>query len=109
MSNPYPNRTIGIPCRVRAGGKQQSHSEKMKMPRDGAKVRRCSKKASTKRSTIKCFEQPRRTRRAANQSHNSRARRSDQRGLAYSSAPSACPPQRANPFGGCASDEAAAR
>src|SRR5947207_12561584 len=48
----------------------------MKMPRDEARVRRCSKKASPKRSTIKCVRHPGRARRATNQSHNSRARRS---------------------------------
>ena len=43
------------------------------MPRDGARVRRCSKKASAKRSTIKCVRHPGQKRRATNQSHNSRA------------------------------------
>jgi len=71
--NPYPIRTVGIPCRAQPGGKQQTPSEKTKMLRDGARVRRCSKKASTKRSTIKCVKHPGRTRRATNQSHNSRA------------------------------------
>ena len=41
------------------------------MPRDGARVRRCSKKASAKRSTIKCVRHPGRKSRATNQSHNS--------------------------------------
>jgi hypothetical protein len=45
------------------------------MPRDGARVHRCSKKASRKRSTIKCVRHPGRTSRATNQSYNSRARR----------------------------------
>src|SRR5439155_14055437 len=67
--NPYPNRRVGIPCRDRPAGRQQTPSEKMKMPRDGAKVRRCSKKASAKRSTIKCARQPGRTKRATNQTH----------------------------------------
>ena len=39
-----------------------------------ARVPRCSKKASAKRSTIKCVRHPRRMRRATNQSHNLRAR-----------------------------------
>ena len=43
------------------------------MPKDGAKARSFSKKASPKRSTIKCVRHPGRTRRATNQSHNSRA------------------------------------
>ena len=47
-------------------GKQQTPSEKMKMPRAGARVRRCSKKASPKRSTIKCVRHPGRARRATN-------------------------------------------
>src|SRR5437868_3764516 len=51
-----------------------SSSEKMKMPRDGARVPSFSKKASPKRSTIKCVRHPGQTRRATNQSHNSRAR-----------------------------------
>src|SRR5205809_3803314 len=45
----------------------------MKMPRDGARVRRCSKKASPKPSTIKCVRHPGRKRRATKQSHNSHA------------------------------------
>ena len=73
--NPYPIRKVGIPCRAQPDGKQQTPSEKMKMPRDGARVRRCSKKASPKRSTIKCVRHPGQTRRATNQSHNSRADR----------------------------------
>ena len=44
------------------------------MPRDEARVRRCSKKASAKRSMIKCVRHPGQKRRATNQSHNSRAR-----------------------------------
>src|SRR5439155_18738207 len=55
-------------------GKQQTLSEKTKMPRDGAKVRRCSRKASTKRSTIKCVRHAGRRRIATNQSHNARTR-----------------------------------
>src|SRR4029077_3181715 len=73
-NNPQPNRRVGIPCQVRAGGKQQTPSEKTKMPRDGARVRRCSKKASAKRSTIKCVRHPGQTRRATNSNNNSRAR-----------------------------------
>src|SRR5437667_1128949 len=46
----------------------------MKMPRDGARVRRCLKKASAKRRTIKCVRHPGQKRRATNQSHNSHAR-----------------------------------
>src|SRR5438874_2273879 len=38
------------------------------MPRDEARVRRCSKKASPKPSTIKCVRHPGRKRRATNQS-----------------------------------------
>ena len=38
---------------ARPDGKQQTLSEKMKMPRDEARAGRCSKKASPKRSTIK--------------------------------------------------------
>src|SRR6267142_3622886 len=57
--NPYPNRRVGIPCRAQPDGKQQTPSEKMKMPRDGARVPSFSKKASMKRSTIKCVGQPR--------------------------------------------------
>src|SRR4030095_15108021 len=72
--NPYPNRRVGIPCRARPDGKQQTPSEKMKMPRDAARVRSFSKKASSKQSTIKCVRHPGRTRKATNQSHNSRAR-----------------------------------
>src|SRR5213080_3284877 len=52
-----------------------SSSEKMKMPRDEARVRRCSKKASPKPSTIKCVRHPGRRRRVTNQSHNSRLNR----------------------------------
>src|SRR5438477_6926770 len=63
---------VGIPCRAQPDGKQQTPSEKTKMPRDGARVPRCSKKASPKRSTIKCVRHPGRTRTATNQSHNSR-------------------------------------
>ena len=44
------------------------------MPRDGAKVRSFSKKASAKRSTIKCVTHPGQTKRATNQSNNSLAR-----------------------------------
>jgi hypothetical protein len=55
---------------------QQTLSEKMKMPRDGARARRCLKKASAKRSTIKCVRHPVQMSRATNQSHNSRPRRS---------------------------------
>ena len=56
-------------------GRQAADSlEKMKMPRDAARARRCSRKASPKRSTIKCVRHPGRTRRATNQNHNSRAR-----------------------------------
>jgi hypothetical protein len=55
---------------------QQTLSEKMKMPRDGARARRCLKKASAKRSTIKCVRHPGQMSRATNQSHNSRPRRS---------------------------------
>jgi hypothetical protein len=44
------------------------------MPRDGAKVRSFSKEASARRSTIKCVRHPAQTRRATNQSHNSRVR-----------------------------------
>ena len=72
--NPYPIRTVGIPCRAQQDGKQQTPSEKMKMLRDGARVHSFSKKASAKRSTIKCVRHPGRTKRATNQSHNSRAR-----------------------------------
>ncbi len=53
-------------------GKQQTPSEKMEMPRDGARVHRCSKKASPQRRTIKCVRHPGRRRIAANQNHNSR-------------------------------------
>jgi hypothetical protein len=67
--NPYPNRRVGIPCRAQLDGKQQTPSEKMKMPRDGARVPSFSKKASAKRSTIKCARQPGQTRRATNKSH----------------------------------------
>ncbi len=74
--NPYPIRTVGIPCRAQPDGKQQTPSEKTKMPRDEARVPRCSKKASPKRSTIKCVRHPGQKRRATNPSHNSRARRS---------------------------------
>src|ERR1700719_4377507 len=45
----------------------------MKMPRDGARVRRCSRKASAKRNTIKCVRHPGLRRRATKKSHNSRA------------------------------------
>ena len=62
------------PCRARPDGKQQIPSEKTKMPRDGARVPRCLKKALPKRSTIKCVRHPVPTRRATNHSHNSRAR-----------------------------------
>ena len=55
-----------------AGRQAADSSEKMKMPRDGARVRRCSKKASAKRNTIKCVGQPRRKRTATNGNHNSR-------------------------------------
>src|SRR6267143_1555039 len=72
VSNPYPNRTVGIRCRARPDGKQPSPSEKMKMPRDGARVPRCSKKASAKQSTIKCFGQPSPTKRRTNLNHNFR-------------------------------------
>src|SRR6266403_766151 len=76
-------RPASEPCQAQPDGKQQTPSEKMKMPRAGARVRRCSKKASPKRSTIKCVRNPGRTRRATNQSHKSRApSRSDQRHLA---------------------------
>ena len=44
------------------------------MPRDGAKVRSFLKKASAKRSTIKCVRHPGQKRSATNQNHNSRAR-----------------------------------
>src|SRR5437667_6052608 len=89
--NPYPNRRVGIPCWAQPDGRQQTPSEKTKMPRDGARVRRCSRKASLKRSTIKCVRHPGQTRTATNQSHNSRARRSLATcevlcGLAYSAA-----------------------
>ena len=42
------------------------------MPRDGARVRRCSRKASAKRNTIKCVRHPGRTRVATNWNHNCR-------------------------------------
>src|SRR6476659_6910407 len=69
----------------------------MKMPRDGARVHRCSRKASAKRSTIKCVRHLGRKRRATNQSHNSRVLATCKaaarclfyallRGLAYSAA-----------------------
>src|SRR5207247_7582690 len=58
------------------GGKQQTPSAKMKMPRDGARVPSFSKKASPKRSTIKCVRHPGQKSRATNQSHNSRVRHS---------------------------------
>jgi hypothetical protein len=61
---------------------QQTPSEKMKMPRDAARVRRCSKKASPKRSMIRCVRHPGQKRRATNQSHNWRARRGE---LGYAS------------------------
>ena len=35
-SGSVPIRKLGIPCRVRADGKQQTPSERMKMTRDGA-------------------------------------------------------------------------
>ena len=63
-----------ILCQARPDGKQQTPSEKTKMPRDGARVRSFSKKASAKRSTIKCVRHRGRKRRATNQSHDSRAR-----------------------------------
>ena len=72
-SESVPIRRVGIPSRAQPDGKQQTPSEKTKMPRDGARVRRCSKKASTKRSTIKCVRHPGQKRRATKQSHNSRA------------------------------------
>ena len=62
------------PCRARPDGKQQTPSEKTKMLRDGARAPSFSKKASAKRSTIKCVRHPGQTRRATNGSHNSRAR-----------------------------------
>src|SRR5438552_14404033 len=90
----------------------------MKMPRDGARVPSFSKKASPKRSTIKCVRHPGLTRRATNQSHNSRARFACHvrsrgafpfyallRDLAYSAARSAWPPRRANAFGARTGDD----
>src|SRR6266478_6242848 len=56
-----PNPKVGILCRVRADGRQRNLLVKMKMPRDGARARRCLKKGSTKPSTIKCVGQPRQT------------------------------------------------
>ena len=131
IANPYPNRRVGIPCRARPDGKQQTPSEKTKMPRDGARVRRCSKKASPKRSTIKCVRHPGQKGRATNQSHNSRAPSTTfasfachvqsprrvaffyalLRGLTYFAARSARPswspwrPRRANAFGARAGDD----
>jgi len=59
-----------VEARARPDGKQQTRSEKTKMPRDGARVRSFSKKASAKRSTIKCVRHRGRRRRATNQSHD---------------------------------------
>jgi hypothetical protein len=73
-SESVPDSEGWDPCRAQPDGKQQTPSEKMKMPRDGARVRRCLRKASPKRSTIKCVRHPGQTRTATNQSHNSRAR-----------------------------------
>src|SRR5439155_19329015 len=69
--NPYPTRRVGIPCRAQPDGKQQTPSENMKMPRDGARVRRCSKKASPKRSTIRCVRHPRKSRNATSSNSES--------------------------------------
>ena len=62
MSNPSPNRKIGIPCRVRPDDRQRILLVKMKMPKGEARLRRCTKKASVKRITIKCFGQPKQSR-----------------------------------------------
>ena len=59
-SNRCPNRKPGILCRAQPDARQRILLEKMKMPKDEARLRRCTKKASMKRSTIKCFAQPRR-------------------------------------------------
>jgi len=59
-SSPCPNRKVGMWCPARPDVKQQNLSVKMKMPRDGARARRCSQKASAKQSTIKCFAPQRR-------------------------------------------------
>jgi len=48
------------------GRQAADSSEKTKMPKDGARARRCTKKASMKRSTIKCVRHPGLTGRATN-------------------------------------------
>jgi hypothetical protein len=73
-SQSVPESEVWDPVPGSTGRQAADSSEKMKMPRDEARARRCSRKASTKRSTIKCVRHPGRTRRATNQSHNSRAR-----------------------------------
>ena len=67
-----PNRRIGIPCRVRPDGKQRNLLVKMKMPKDEARPRRCSKKALMKQSTIKCVGQPKRRSRVTSWNRDSR-------------------------------------
>ena len=72
--NRYPIRRVGIPCRAQSADKQRTRLAKMKIARDEARVRSCSKKESKKRSTIRCFRHPGQTTTATNQRHNSRAR-----------------------------------
>ena len=60
-SNRHRNPRIGIPCPDQPDAKQRIHSAKMKIPRGEARLPKCTKKASMKRSTIKCFAPPRRT------------------------------------------------
>ena len=73
-SESVPDSDGWDPIPAQPDGKQQTPSEKTKMPRDEARVHRCSKKASAKRSTIKCVRHPGQKSRATKKSHNSRAR-----------------------------------
>ena len=65
--NPYPNPRVGFPCRARPDGEQQTPSVKMKMPKDGARVRSFSKEDVSEAE----HDQMCQTSRATNQSNDS--------------------------------------